>query len=199
VIPATGKGMKAGFAGLAAFVSTIVLSAAPAAAQGEIAVEVRGGASAGSYAAAGSGLDLHPGPSFGATVSYATSDRLAVYAGFSRSRFGCADGFCADRRTTLTSAGVEAGARLTFPARGAPWLRAGVIRHSLRYESRPVDGGGSTGKETDGVGLEAGGGMEVRLGKRLSLTPGVRYVRYGSADDDGVALVIGDVGLRIRM
>jgi hypothetical protein len=33
----------------------------------------------------------------------------------------------------------------------------------------------------------------------VAITPGIRYVRYGAADDDGVAMLVGDVGLRMRM
>jgi hypothetical protein len=41
--------------------------------------------------------------------------------------------------------------------------------------------------------------VELRLGRRLAITPGIRYVRYGAANDDGVAMLVGDAGLRIRM
>jgi hypothetical protein len=39
----------------------------------------------------------------------------------------------------------------------------------------------------------------VRLGRRLAVTPGIRYVRYGAANGDGVAMLAGDAGIRVRM
>lgn len=173
--------------------------AAPAEAQRGLAVEVRGGASAGNYAGAGSDFEVVPRPSFGAGVSYGVTDRLGVYAGVERSAFGCDTGFCAGRGMVFTSQGVDAGVELRLPLSAGPWIRAGLVRHTLRFATDPAEGGGTEGEETSGVGVSAGAGVEVRLGRRLSLTPGLRYVRYGSAGEDGVAVLIADVGFEIRM
>lgn len=179
---------------LLALTASAVL-AAPARAQlDRLSVEVRGGAAAGNYAGAASDFELRPQPSFGAAVAFAATDRVSVYAGYGRSSFGCGTGFCDDRDVTFTSQGVEAGVRLGLPLPAGPWVSAGLVRHALDAES-----GGASSRDASGVGVSAGGGLEVRLGRRLSVTPGVRYVRYGAADTDGVALLVGDVGLRIRM
>jgi hypothetical protein len=177
--------MKAVWTALAA----AALLAAPARAQRGLAVEARGGAAAGNYAAAASEFTLAPRPSIAVSAAYGVTDRVGVYAGISRSSFGCDTGFCAGRTVGFTSQGVDAGGELRLPLPAAPWIRAGIVSHSLRHE----------GRQAGGVGFSAGGGVELRLGRRLSLTPGVRYVRYGAADDDGVALLVGDVGLKIRM
>lgn len=178
-------------------VAAAVVTAAPAQAQLRgLAVEVRGGAAAGNYAAAASDFELLPRPSFGAALSYAATDRVAVYAGYSRNSFGCETGFCAGRDVSFTSQGVEAGVRLSLPVVAGPWVSAGIVSHSLEADS---DGPAAGADDASGVGFSAGGGVELRLGRRLSVTPGVRYVRYGAADDDGVAMLVGDVGLRIRM
>lgn len=182
--------MKAVFMALAAAAAMAV----PAAAQRGIAVEVRGGAAAGNYAEAASDFEIAPQPSFGATVSYAATQLVSVYAGYSRSSFGCETGFCTGRDMTFTSQGIDAGVRLSLPVIASPWVRAGVVSHSLDAE-----GGTEDGEAASGFGFEAGGGVEMRLGRRLSVTPGVRYVRYGSAGEDGVAMLVGDVGLMIRM
>jgi len=194
--------MAAPAAALSAQEGLAAVMAAPAAAlsaQEGLAVELRGGAAAGSYAEAQADFELAPEPSIGATVSYAPSRLLGFYAGYSRSSFGCDGGFCASRGMTFTSQGVDAGVRLTLPVPAGPWVRAGIVSHSLRYESAPAEGTAQEGEAASGFGLEAGAGVEVRLGRRLSLTPGLRYVRYGAADEDGVAMVVGDVGLRIRL
>lgn len=175
--------------------SAAAVLAAPAQAQLEgLALEVRGGAAAGNYARAASDFELLPQPSFGAALSYAATGGVSVYAGYSRNRFGCETGFCADRDVTFTSQGLEAGVRLGLPVAAGPWVSAGVVRHSLDAESN-----GTLTADAGGVGFSAGAGAELRLGRRLSVTPGVRYVRYGDAGDDGVAMLVGDVGLRIRM
>lgn len=188
--------MKAVWMGLAA----AALAAVPAQAQRGLAVELRGGASAGNYAGAASDFEAAPLPSLGATASYGVTDRLGVYAGASRSSFGCDTGFCAGREMRFTSQGLEAGVELRLPLPASPWLRAGLVSHSLRYRSDATQGSvARSGEETSGVGFGAAGGVELRLGRRLSVTPGLRYVRYGAAGDDGVALLVGDVGLKIRL
>lgn len=174
--------------------------AAPARGQAErLAVEVRAGASAGNYAGAASDFTFAPGLSLGLSVSYALTDRIGVYGGISRSGFGCETGFCEGRTVGFVSRGVDAGVELRLPLPAAPWIRAGLVRHSLRYDAGGIAGEAAEGEEASGVGFSAAGGVELPLGRRLSLTPGLRYVRYGAAADDGVALLVGDVGLEIRM
>lgn len=172
--------------------------AAPAAAQRGVAVEVRGGAGIGNHAAAASRIGFDPGPSYGAAVSYGVTPTVGVYAGYSRTGFVCDTGFCADRGMTFTSHGVDAGVRVSLPLAASPWVRAGVASHTLDYSSGMDDVDPSSGEAASGLGVEVGAGLELRAGRTLALTPGIRYVRYGAADDDGVALLVGDVGLRFR-
>jgi opacity protein-like surface antigen len=94
---------------------------------------------------------------------------------------------------------VDVGAELRLPLPAAPWIRAGLVGHSLHYRAGGNVADVREGEQTSGAGFSAGGGVELRVGRRLSVTPGVRYVRYGAADRDGVALLVGDVGLKIRM
>jgi opacity protein-like surface antigen len=182
------------------FLSMPIAAAAmafPAAAQRGIAVEVRGGAGVGNHAPAASDLGFAPGPAFGATVSYVAARRVEVYAGYSRTGFGCEDGFCAGRGTTFTSQGMDVGVRVSLPAAASPWVRAGLIRHRLDASPALDDPEPWSGEVASGVGMELGAGAELRLGPRLAMTPGIRYVRYGGGDD-GVAMLVGDVGLRLR-
>lgn len=173
--------------------------AAPAAAQGGWAVEVRGGAAIGNHAAAASELALDPGPSFGGTVAYGATRTVEVYAGYSRAAFRCTTGFCPERGMDFSSHGAQAGVRLTLPWAAAPWVRAGVVRQRLDYASGMDDPDPSSGRAAGGAGFELGGGVRVRLGRTLAATPGVRYVRYGGGGEGAVALLVGDVGLRLRL
>ncbi|HYW14199.1 MAG TPA: outer membrane beta-barrel protein [Longimicrobium sp.] len=188
--------MRAVWMGLAAAALAVV----PAQAQRGLSAEVRGGASAGNYAGASSDFEVAPLPSVSATASYGVTDAIGVYAGVSHSSFGCDAGFCADREMRFSSGGVEGGVELRLPVVASPWLRAGLVSHSLQFHSGVArESEARDGQETSGVGWSAAGGVELRLGRRLSVTPGVRYVRYGAAGDDGVALLVGDVGLKIRL
>jgi opacity protein-like surface antigen len=176
------------------------LAAVPAQAQRGLAVELRGGAAAGNYAGAASDFEIAPLPSLTATASYGMTDRLGVYWGVSRNSFRCDTGLCTGREMSFTSQGLEAGVQLGLPLPAGPWVRAGLVSHSLQYHSNATqESEARDGKETSGVGFSAAGGVELRLGQRLSVTPGVRYVRYGAAGDDGVALLVGDVGLKLRL
>jgi opacity protein-like surface antigen len=177
----------------------IVALAAASPAGAQLAVEVRGGAGVGNHAASVSKFGLEPGPSVGAALSWAPRPRVEVYAGYSRTGFGCTGGFCPERGIRFTSHGVDAGVRVRLPSAASPWVRAGVVRHALDYGAAPDGVEPSGGRAAGGTGFEVGGGLEVRVGRTLAVTPGIRYVRYGAAGDDGVAMLVADVGLRIRM
>lgn len=174
--------------------AAVAALAAPARAQlPGLALEVRGGASAGNHGGAASEFEVLPGAAWGAWVSYAPVERLSVYAGYGRASFGCETGFCGEGGVTFTSRGVDAGLRVSLPVLPAagPWVSAGIVHRTLEADAGAGDDGA-------GWGFSAGGGLELPLGRRLSVTPGVRYVRHGAGDDDA-AMVVGDVGLRIRM
>lgn len=184
---------------LVAAVAAAVALAGPAAGQRGLSLEVRGGAGVGNYAEAATDFQFAPRPAFGVSAAYAPTRVLEVYAGYSRTAFGCDMGFCSGRDMTFTSSGVDAGVRLSAPVIGRPWLRAGIVSHTLDYDSSPPEGEARSGQAGSGTGFDLGAGVEVRLGRMLAVTPGVRYLRYGAAGGDGVAMLVGDVGLRIRM
>jgi hypothetical protein len=171
-----------------------VLAAAPGA-HAQLSLEVRGGASAGSYAATQAGFQGIAGPSFGATAGYGLTPRLELFAGYSRDQFGCTDGFCSSVEPTFTRAGAEAGVRVQLPLR--LWARGGVGLQSLGVEGGTMDRTSGTS-----VGVRLGAGAGIPLGPRLSVTPGVEYSRFTTDLDgggDGVGVVAGTVGLRIRL
>ena len=78
-----------------------------------------------------------------------------------------------------------------------PWSTS-VAASSMRpftVSTLPCTREPRSGESSSGVGFEAGGGVEMRLGGLVSITPGLRYVRYG---EETVAMVVGDVGMRFR-
>lgn len=158
-------------------------------------VEVTGGASVGNYTDTGAGLDILPGPSFGARVDVWPTDDLAGYIGFTRSMFGCEESLCTDRDVSLTSQGVVAGARWSP---GLPWLRAGVAVHTLNLRAS-----GDTEDDFDpGFGFELAGGLDFGLADLFRVRPGVRYLRHGASSDtaDGhVALLALEVGVSMTV
>lgn len=158
-------------------------------------VEARIGAAVGNYGGAASELELLPGSAWGASVSIEPVQHVSVFAGYSRAAFGCETGFCAGRDVDFASHGMDAGVRLALPVAPAagPWVSAAVVRRALSVQ---VDG--AEGDDASGWGFSAGAGLELRLNDHLSATPGARYVRHGAGGDDA-ALVVADVGLRIRM
>ncbi|HEV2147571.1 MAG TPA: outer membrane beta-barrel protein [Longimicrobiaceae bacterium] len=177
----------------AALAPLALLAATPASAQ--LALELRGGAGAGSYGATAAGFQLVPQPAGSAALSYAFRPGLAAYAGYSLVRFGCDEGFCVGANPTFTSRGLDAGVRVRLPA--GLWVRGGAVMHTL-------EGTGSRGSESADAafGIGAGAGIGIPLGSRLTLTPGVGYTRYTastSSGDEPVAIVTADVGLRFSL
>lgn len=176
---------------LGALAATVALPA-----DAQITLEVRGGAAVGSYEATGAGRQSVPGPSFGATLGYAFTPRLEAFAGYSRDAFGCEEGFCAGVDPTFTRSGAEAGVRVQLPAR--LWVRGGVAAHKLGVSSDAPEGDDGSGAA---AGVRLGAGFGIPLGPRLSVTPGIEYSRFTTDLDgggDGVGVIAGGVGLRIR-
>lgn len=177
----------------AALAAAAVAAASPAAAQ--LSLEVRGGAGAGSYGATGAGFQPVPGTAGSAHLGYAFHPRLAAYAGYSNTGFGCVEGFCEGVDPTFTSSGLDAGVRFQLPA--GLWVRGGAVVHALKVDSPVQD------ESSDAAfGVGAGAGFTIPLGSRLALTPGVGYTRYTASMPDGsdpVAVFTADLGLRFDL
>lgn len=152
------------------------LVSAPVAGQ-RLALEVKGGGAVGNYTAARSGLDVLPGPVFGAALEVWATPSVAGYVGFTRSSFGCEEGFCINRDVSYTTQGLTVGARWSP---GLPWARAGLVFQGLDIEAR--EGGGTSGPA---LGIELAGGAEITVGDRVGLRPGLAYVRHGASTDLG--------------
>ena len=147
------------------------------AAQSPLVLDVRAGATlpTGSFVREGLEAELSPGAGFGLHFTLQRHPWRAFYAGFSQHRFGC-DGAGCPGGGELVSTGWNLGTRLSVATGGAsPWLRLGVVFD--RVEADFLEGGDEVGRVSDlGVGGEVGIGVVMGTARRLSLSPGVRYV-----------------------
>lgn len=167
----------------------------PAAASAQqLAVELRAGASVGNYTETAAGLELLPAPSFAVVLETGLTGSLSGYAGFTRSTFGCEEGFCADRDVSLTSQGLILGGRWDG---GLPWVRAGLAVQSLRLSAE------AQAETSDpGVGWDLAAGVTLPVGRRLRLRPGLTYLRHEAATGQGdghVAVLALEVGLVVGL
>ena len=124
--------MSRSLAILALLALPALLLARPATAQ--LTLVAGGGFSVGNDEAAASRLEPRPQASFSLDAEYPATRVLSAYAGVSRAAFGCREGFCTDREVSFASAGADAGLRLHLPR--LPWLRAGVLYHTLTTTTR---------------------------------------------------------------
>ncbi len=146
-----------------------------------LSLEVRAGAGVpiGDFASADTPPAAEPGIGFGAGAIFHASRTLGLYGGYSQTGFGCGDCGIFNIDDTVTDRGFGLGAQASFargPAGLLPWLRAGVIRHQLRFT-----GGGSSVTSDPAFGFAAGAGVAWSPAPRLTVTPGVHFRGY-SAD-----------------
>jgi hypothetical protein len=174
--------------------SPALLAARPAAAQ--LTIEARGGFSVGNDEAAASRLEPRPRPAVSLGAEYEATRLLSVYAGLSRAAFGCEEGFCTRRDVSFASSGADAGLRLHLPR--LPWLRAGVLYHTLTATTRagPDPGASSSGQ---GFGYEVGAGGTIPLMRRVRLLPGVSYRTHSAEAGDHVSIVSAELGVAFRL
>jgi hypothetical protein len=183
------------FAGALAVTSLLGFGAGPApgAAQ-RFTVELAAGPAVGNYSETGAGLELEAGPAFTALVEARLQESITGYIGFTRSSFGCVEGFCIDRDVTLTSQGVVLGGRW---APGLPWVRAGVTVQAL-----DVDAVGASESADAGFGWDLGAGLDIRVHGPIRVRPGLTYPHHGASTDLGdghVAIFAFQLGVAVRL
>lgn len=179
--------------GLAAAFAVLCASAAAPSAHAQLAIEARAG-----IATPGDAMtnDVSADGGYATEVSLTVGmlPFMGVYGAWQQVKF---EGEGNDD-SVITDRGWAVGARVAVPTPFIPidpWVRAGVVRHEL--EAGGLDDGGDAG-----VGFEVGGGLRVRVGSGIALTPAVTWTRYGFDDDtvdDGkvsVEYVRVDVGVR---
>ena len=175
----------------AAALAAVLLSAGSAAAQiSRVSLEPRGGLA---FPIDNEGLEN--GWTLGGDLIVDVSPVLGIYAGYNFNRFAVegADDLPGDIDVNTDVHGFDAGVRATFAGNSiSPFFKAGLLYQSVALD---VDSGaGSFRRDSDReLGFEVGGGVELPLSARLSLTPGVTYAQVAEAE-----YVRADVGLRIR-
>ena len=101
--------------------------------------------------------------------------------------------------------GYAFGLRYVVPVSGRvkPWVRAGGLFNHVEIEDE--DAGDLIADSKHTLGFEVGAGLDVALGDKWSLTPGVRYrrfepkVRFGGAQTSAtLSYMVFDVGIAMK-
>ena len=122
-----------------------------------------------------------PEVSYDIRIARQLRPQLAVAAGYVRSAFGCAEGFCRGHEPTVSGHYAVLGGEVSWKAL---WGRVGVL-----YGTTRVGTGGEAPEA--GPGLEVGAGLRARFG-RVLIGPGVSLRRVSadtpSSSDHATAL-----------
>lgn len=181
---------------VAAFALALSAAVAPAA-HAQLAIEARGGIATPQDAFTND-VDADGGYTTEVSLTVGALPFVGLYGAWQQAKFDREGG---SESSVVTSQGWAVGARVGVPTPFIPidpWIRAGVVLHEL--EAGGLDDGGDRG-----VGVEVGGGLRVRVGSRVALTPGVTWTRYGFDDEtvtDGrvnVQYLRVDVGIRFGL
>lgn len=170
-------------AAVAALVTLVMLSAPARSAAQDLRVELRAGAAVGNYSETDAGLEIVPGPTFGALVELWPTETLAAYLGVSRASFGCEEALCTGQEVSLTSQGMAVGGRWSP---GLPWVRAGIALHTLDIRATKMDD-----SSDPGLGFDLAAGLDIPVWGALRVRPGLTYLRHATSTDQGD----GHVGL----
>jgi hypothetical protein len=151
-------------------------------------VEVRGGAS---FPTGDLADGFKTGWTAGANVTFHALPLVGIYAGYTLDEWKVKD---LDEGKAQSQA-ISFGAKLGIPTPLIPidpWIKAGAVSQQVKLSDLPIASlNGTTDREW---GWEAGAGVGITLGPKVSFTPAVTYVKVKDA-----TFVRGDVGLRIRI
>lgn len=142
---------------------------------------------------------LNTGYVVGGDVIFQATPILGIYAGYNFNSYGVdLEGFGEEVPGNLDARvevkGFAGGLRATFPVGSlSPYFKGGLLLQSLGVNVSG-DGGSFSGSGDREVGFEIGGGVEVPVSARLSVTPGVSYNKV-----EDVEYVRADVGLRFHL
>jgi hypothetical protein len=142
------------------------------------------------------------GVGVGGNVAFDFLPGVAVYGSYDRYAFNAnIQSAGTEVKEEYIDQGFAAGAKITPPVGAAlgfsPWLRGGVIFHTLELT-------GVDEESTRSTGFEVGAGINIPLGLVLSFTPGVIYRQYSpdygdDASDAKVSYFDLSLGLRARL
>jgi hypothetical protein len=190
------------FLGLLLSLGSVLSPTALSGQEGSFAFQMRGGVSAPVMAfrdgARGWEGGAGRGSSFGLGFTVPLPGPTGGYFGFSQHRFRCDESVCPAGEKWV-STGFDLGLRLVLGSRRLrPWLQAGL--HTHRVEGRILEGVTVVDVVSDGgAGFEAGGGILVQIGNRMSLSPGLRYgggrVSFSRQPSLRLQYLLADLGL----
>lgn len=142
-----------------------------AGAQSRWSVEASGGAAFATSELGGT--DLGTGFGFEVNGRYRFMPHLALYAGWDYHHFPT-DGPVSGGDMDVEDTGYAFGMRFEHPMASsvAGWIRVGGIANHIELENAA---GTIVADSKHGLGWEAGAGLAIPIGERLSLTPGARY------------------------
>lgn len=185
-----------------ACVLSLLFVASPLFAQSRVTAEVRGGVNVAvdEFAA----VDLKTGAGLEMGLGVRVAPDLFVYGAWdwqNRAAKTPLFGTTADVEDTGYAFGLRYVAPLS--GRAKPWLRVGGLFNHVEIEDE--DAGDLIADSKHTFGFEVGGGLDVALNDRWSLTPGVRYrrfepkVRFGGAESSStLSYVTFDVGIALK-
>ena len=125
---------------------------------------------------------LEKGLGFEGILHYRFMPHTGAYAGWGWNRFSAESSF-AGNNTDFEETGYVIGLQFKHPIDGllsSYYLRAGALYNHIEIENNNGDIIGDTGH---GWGFQLAAGVDIPLGSKWSLTPGVKYNAIsGSAD-----------------
>jgi opacity protein-like surface antigen len=154
------------------FILTLCLSAAPALAQGNFSVELRGAAA---FPTSSLGeADLKFGAGFELLINYEIIENGSVYAGWGWNRM-TSDELIASQETDVEETGYRFGLEYAFPINDGPssiFVMAGGLYNHLEFE----DSDGEIFEDTGhGLGWNVGLGLDYQITEAISIRPSVKY------------------------
>lgn len=139
------------------------------------------------------------GPAFGMGFTFPAPGPFGLFLGFGQRHFGCNAPACPSG-TDWVSTGFDVALRLVIGQnRIRPWLRGGIHTHLVEGKILATGSEGVGLQSEGGVGYEVGGGLLIAIGRRTSLSPGIRYgagdVPFKGRSDLGLQYLMADLGL----
>ena len=173
-----------------------------------LSLEVRGGLAVPVGDFADGNVKAENGPTFGAGAVFHATRAIGIFAGYSRTAFGCGECALFDVEDEVVDEGFDAGVQIEPETRFAgvrPWIRGGAVAHELSFSGA---NGGSVSSET-AIGFGVGAGVSlspVPSLPSLRVSPGLHFRAYsadfplGELEDRSVDVshVTVDVGLAYR-
>ncbi len=119
-------------------------------------------------------VSLNPGFGFEGTFHYRFMPHLGVYAGWGWNRFGSEESFTGND-VCFEETGYVFGLNFKHPigtSKLAYYVRAGALYNHIETENA---GGDIINDSKHGFGYQFAGGIDIKLGKNWSLTPGLKF------------------------